>query len=257
MKLACLAALSACGVASADPHPPNLLRVGNCTEPGYTTDFNCPDFITAPGLPAIDPTGTQIAVGIRSDAGLDTLPNLTMNIIAMRDGHTLSTIPFWSQKDSVGYARKLAGKPSPQDVGPVTAAVEAKRGAVETALRGYRPLAKCTRIPGPSDQQGRMPVCGGADHWQCGDIDVRYSASHNSIAVKQSGSITTTDTRGWRHPPLEMGAADQRLVVDTLNCLHEVARVPSSHTIVVELNHICDSGGDWCYVDEQTVHIVK
>lgn len=257
MKLVWLAALSAGGVAAANPKPPDLLHVGKCSNGGYMTDFNCPEFLTAPGLPAIDPTGTQLAVGIRGDVGLSTLPNLTIQILAMRDGHTLSTIPFWSQKDSDGFAKKLDGRPSPQDVRPVTAAIEAKRASVEAALRGYKPLAKCKRVPDPSDDSLVLSACGGVDHWQCGDLDVRYAPTHTSIAVTRAGSVSTTDTRRWRHPPIEMGSGDQKLTVDTHNCISDLARVPNTQTLVVQLNHSCNEAGDWCYVGEQTVHIIK
>src|SRR4051812_20183824 len=109
MRLVWLAAVSACGVATADPQAPPLVHIGRCPDGGYMVDFNCPELITTPGLPAIDPTGTQVAVGIRSDSGLETLPNLTVHVVAIRDGRTLSTLPMWTQKDAVGFAKKLQG----------------------------------------------------------------------------------------------------------------------------------------------------
>ena len=256
MKLAWLVAVAACGTATADPAPPTFIKVGRCPNGGYMVDFNCGEFLTTPGLPAIDATGKQVIVPWRDDVGLSTLPNLAVWVISTTDGHKLDTIPVWSQDEGMVFLNRMDGKNKPEDLRAVTAAVEAKRAKVEPALAGYKPLPHCTRIDSESDTNIRMTVCGGADHWKCGDLDVQYVKSHTQIKLTSGGASTTIDTRGWKHPPVEIHGGEP-MMIGTLNCIAEAARIPNTTKVVIQLAHICEEVGDWCYVGGPTFHVIS
>jgi hypothetical protein len=256
MKIALLLALGACSTAAADPAPPTFVKIGRCPNGGYMVDFNCAEFLTTPGLPAVDATGKQVVVPSRTDSGLSTLPNLAVWVLSTTDGRKLDTLPMWSQADSMGFAKKLEGKPSPQDISAVTRAIDAKRVKLESSLAGYRPIPHCTRGAIDGDPGARMTACGGTDHWKCGDIDLDYAKSHAQLKLTSGGASTTVDTRPWRLPPVEIHGGEP-MKIPTLNCIVDAARIPNTGKIVIELAHVCDEGGDWCYVGGNTFQIVN
>lgn len=244
--------LAAC-TAAADPSKPVLIQVGACT-PGqtYAVDFNCPELLATPGLPAIDAKQARLAVPIREDHNLFTLPTLAVQLVSAADGKPDSTIAVWSYDDAHKWAVKMEGSNKPEDLDKVTAEVKARVATATGKLAGFTPLAACTHDD-HSAPSGR--ACPGFDRWSCGALALAYDKDHRAVALAANGKTKSIAAAAWRRT-IDVDDGGGPTKADTVNCITDVRAIPGTTRLALELSYRCDVGGDGCGGGETAWHVV-
>ncbi|HEY4242824.1 MAG TPA: hypothetical protein VGM88_23575 [Kofleriaceae bacterium] len=235
---------AAASLAVADPFAGTFVRIGVCKDGGYGVNYNCPEFIQTPGLPAYDAAHGVMALPWSDYQGLDTVPSLEVREVSVADGKRVANRVLWSFGDSFDTARKIQKTNSPADIARVTKQLVALAQPFDRALAdaGYVPVPRCTSAE--ADATRLQPYCPGFEKWTCGDLQVAYNAKHTGVSVTVHGKTRTFDARGWKKPPLKMSGMAER--VETENCIAGAVRVPGTDKIFIELAHSCTVSGDWC-----------
>lgn len=243
-----------------------FIRIGDCPDGGYGVDWNCADWLTAPGLPALDASRAKIALPILDEAGLQTLPNLTIDVVSSSDGRKLSTMPVMSQDKAHAMAKVMQDDHTPQMMQKAKTTFEAAAVDAEKQLTagGYQRLIECTATTNdppetPDDHvSGRMTCGSNVEQWTCGDIEIDYTHKEHAQLKLKGAKTKTIATTAWRQKPVPIfeGGGKQVSTAPTWNCIHSAWRIPGTAKIAIELRHVCDVSGDWCWVGKSTWHLV-
>lgn len=254
VKRAFVVAVCACLVpVASSAKPAAFVTVGTCGEnTWYAAEFNCPDFLKWPGLPAIDKSGKKLALPWWEIASpLTGLPNLTVVTVDATTGKEQSKAVVWSYAEAHDYAVKMGDfKSHPKELAEITDKVKKRVATEESALADYAPLAACTAEKDPPRKDGDFPVrCVGHDAWTCGNgVKVAYTRDHSAMALTVGKTTKTIDTKSWWQKPVK-GDGDGSQPVEIIHCITDARAIPESHRVAILVEHVCNTSGDWCAPD--------
>lgn len=251
---------SAPASAASPPSPrkESFVHVGDCSAQGsIERQVGCDDLLSPRNLPALDATGTKLAVAAREEHGLGTPWNLTVRILAAKDGALLESLPVFVEADYAPF--DLASK---KGLLALQAAMAARAALVEARLGegGFAALGGCTSDPGSTNDTPFW--CGGHDRWSCSDLSLALTGPsggqlRDTLTLRQGASVKKLSTKAWRRPPVPNPGVGPKATIATGFCITGAHRLPASSRVLLEVTHICLGGGDWCSPGGPSFHLVE
>ena len=243
-----------------------FVHVGDCSAYfSWESQAGCSDLLVPIALPAIDASGTRVAIATYDEHGLGTRPNLAIRIVSTKTGALLDTMTVFAEADYGPFEDAIAASAQKADPRPMQAlqtAMDAGAAVAEAKLKGagYTTASTCT--PDPASTNDSPYWCGGYDRWTCGDVDVvltgpATSQLHTSLSLKHGTATKKLSTSAWRLPPVKYADQPPNGKIETFHCIASALRIPGTARILLDVHHACLGGGDWCAPGNDTQHIVE
>jgi hypothetical protein len=214
-----------------------------------------PWFLSAPKLPALDRSGSKVAVPSITDTGLVNLPDLTVRFLDAATDKELASSRILDHAEF----DKLAGAPldagGPYDT--LAAELRARIAKVEGDLArdGYVTLDACAVAEDPYDMSVTGVPCPHAQqHVKCPGATAVFDRVAGTIALDGAGGKATKAVPAWKHAPVVTTAFPSPVAVNAclVGAWVDVART----TFVLDVGQFCQVGGDWCTVQDEW-HVLR